>query len=86
MTATGAVLTSNGRPARSWRSITAFVDELTVSNSVQRRDVLTVRGCVPTFYLKQVLQTMLKELNGVGRVDNQVDVVCSSGLSSVRNG
>jgi hypothetical protein len=51
---------------------------------VQSDDVLTVRGSVPSFYLKQMLQTMLMELRGVGRVDNQVDVVSSHGLSSVR--
>lgn len=28
-------------------------------------EVLIVRGCVPSFYLKQVLQTALKELDGV---------------------
>lgn len=46
--------------------------------------VLVVRGCVPTFYLKQVLQAVLKELEGVGWIDNQVDVVSSGGVSSVR--
>ena len=51
---------------------------------VQSDDVLTVRGSVPSFYLKQMLQTMLMEVCGVGRVDNQVDVVSSYGLSSVR--
>jgi hypothetical protein len=45
---------------------------------------LTLRGRVPTFYLKQVLQTMLGGLEGVDRIDNQVDVVNSEGLSSVR--
>ena len=47
-------------------------------------DVLTVRGRVPSFYLKQVLQTILKRLDGVRMVNNQVDVVCCDGLSSVR--
>ncbi len=35
-------------------------------------DVLTVRGIVPTFYLKQLLQSALKDLNV--RIDNQVAV------------
>lgn len=48
--------------------------------------VLTVRGSVPSFYLKQVLQTVLRRLDGVARIDNQVDVVCSTGLSSIRDG
>lgn len=46
--------------------------------------VLTVRGSVPSFYLKQLLQTTLRGVEGVSRVDNQVEVVCSFGLSSVR--
>jgi hypothetical protein len=37
-------------------------------------DVLTVRGTVPSFYLKQLLQVALK---GLGlRIDNQVTVAC----------
>jgi len=51
---------------------------------VQRDDTLVVRGCVPSFYLKQVLQTVLKEVDGVRSIDNQVDVVACDGLSSVR--
>ncbi len=35
-------------------------------------DVLTVRGIVPTFYLKQLLQSALKRLEV--RIDNQVMV------------
>lgn len=35
---------------------------------------LIVRGEVPTFYLKQLLQEALRELPGVARVDNQVEV------------
>jgi hypothetical protein len=48
-------------------------------------DVLTIRGCVPSFYLKQVLQGLLKNLEGVQRIDNQVDVVNPHGLSSVKS-
>ena len=46
-----------------------------------REEVLVVRGLVPTFYLKQVLQTMLKDLDGVSLIDNQVTVVSPDGLS-----
>jgi hypothetical protein len=35
---------------------------------------LIVRGEVPTFYLKQLLQEALRALPGVARVDNQVNV------------
>jgi hypothetical protein len=37
--------------------------------------VLIVRGQVPTFFLKQVLQRTLMELEGIERIDNQVEVV-----------
>jgi hypothetical protein len=43
--------------------------------------VLIIEGTVPSFYLKQVLQTLLREIEGVVRVINRVDVVCGNGLS-----
>ena len=49
-----------------------------------RGGVLTLHGRVPTFYMKQVLQTRLRDIDGVDRIDNQVDVINSSGLSSTR--
>jgi len=52
---------------------------------VQYDDGLVVRGCVPSFYLKQVLQTALMAVDGVRWLDNQVDVVSCTGLSSVRD-
>jgi hypothetical protein len=45
-------------------------------------DVLVVRGNVPSFYLKQMLQAALRELRDTHRIDNQVVVVSSVGLSS----
>jgi hypothetical protein len=52
---------------------------------VQQDDVLIVRGQVPSYYLKQVLQTALKDVDGIRWVDNQVDVVSCNGLSSSRD-
>lgn len=49
----------------------------------QADEVLFVRGQVPSFYLKQLLQSALQGVAGVERIDNQVDVICSDGLSSV---
>jgi hypothetical protein len=46
--------------------------------------VLLVRGQVPTFYLKQLLQSALENVVGVWKVENRVDVVSPDGLSSVR--
>jgi hypothetical protein len=48
---------------------------------VVRDDVLVVRGSVPTFYLKQILQNALKELEGIRQIDNQVVVTSSHGLN-----
>jgi hypothetical protein len=45
-------------------------------------EVLVVRGSVPSFYLKQMLQTALKGLDGVCQIDNQVEVVLPGGLRS----
>lgn len=52
---------------------------------VQEDNVLIVRGRVPSFYLKQVLQTALMKVEGIRRIDNQVDVVCCNGLSGTRD-
>lgn len=48
--------------------------------------VLTLRGMVPTFYLKQVILSLLEDLEreGVKQVNDEVDVVNPCGLSSVR--
>jgi hypothetical protein len=46
---------------------------------------LTLEGCVPSFYLKQMLQTMLRDIDHVERLLNEVDVVSSTGLSSERS-
>ena len=36
--------------------------------------VLTLRGRVPSYYLKQMAQALLDKLEGVLRLDNQLDV------------
>lgn len=50
----------------------------------QRDGVLIVRGNVPSFYLKKSMRSALRPVESVGRIDDRVDVVCSHGLSSVR--
>ena len=40
--------------------------------------VLTLRGQLPTFYFKQVLQSWLRDVEGVEQIDNQVDVVSAN--------
>ena len=46
--------------------------------------VLTLRGRVPTFYMKQIAQSLLGDIDGVSGINNRLDVVSASGLSSVR--
>ena len=36
--------------------------------------ILTLRGQLPSFYLKQLLQTLLRDVEGVAQINNQVDV------------
>ncbi len=43
---------------------------------------LTLRGGVPSFYLKQLLQELLRGIEGVKSIVNDVDVVSATGLSS----
>ena len=37
--------------------------------------VLVLRGCLPTYYLKQIAQEAVAHLKGVERLDNQIQVV-----------
>jgi hypothetical protein len=41
-----------------------------------RGGVLVLRGCLPTYYLKQIAQEVVaRQVPGVGRLDNQIQVV-----------
>jgi hypothetical protein len=46
---------------------------------------LTLHGCVPSFHLKQLLQELLRGIEHVAQITNNVDVVSSMGLSSERS-
>ncbi len=37
--------------------------------------VLTLQGCVPTYYLKQVAQEVVAPVEGVERVENRIEVL-----------
>jgi osmotically-inducible protein OsmY len=37
--------------------------------------VVTLRGCLPSYYLKQMAQTAVARVPGVDRIVNQIDVV-----------
>ena len=41
---------------------------------------LVLRGSVPTYYLKQVLQEVVRDVGGVQRIDNRVDVCSPRGV------
>ena len=45
-------------------------------------DTLILTGRLPSFYLKQLLQEALRQVDGVGTIDNRVDVICCGGMSS----
>ena len=47
--------------------------------------VLTLRGCVPSYYLKQIAQETLAPLEGLAQIDNQIDVVASGPRAVHRN-
>jgi osmotically-inducible protein OsmY len=85
---TGAVPSRDGRPAAEQRAATPIersakrrlaesgcyarqFEQITVR---WRDGVLTLQGRLPSFYLKQVLQTLLRNVEGVNRIDNQVKV------------
>jgi osmotically-inducible protein OsmY len=40
-----------------------------------RDGVLCLRGCLPSYYLKQIAQEAVASLEGVKRIDNQIEVV-----------
>jgi hypothetical protein len=42
-----------------------------------RGGVLTLRGCLPTYYLKQVAQAVVSRIDGVRQIVNDIEVVCS---------
>jgi osmotically-inducible protein OsmY len=47
-----------------------------------RDGALVLRGCLPSYYLKQVAQEVVGRLDGVERIDNQIQVrtpACRSG-------
>ena len=43
-----------------------------------RGGVLTLRGCLPTYYLKQMAQSVVARIDGVQRIINEIEVVGSA--------
>jgi osmotically-inducible protein OsmY len=44
-----------------------------------RAGVVTLRGCLPTYYLKQIAQHVVAELEDVCGIINHIEVLASSG-------
>jgi osmotically-inducible protein OsmY len=42
-----------------------------------REGILTLRGCLPSYYLKQMAQTAVAHLEGVRQIVNEIEVVAS---------
>jgi hypothetical protein len=47
--------------------------------------VLRLRGCLPSYYLKQIAQETLAPLEGLVQIDNQIAVVASGPRAVHRN-
>jgi osmotically-inducible protein OsmY len=43
-----------------------------------REGVLTLHGCLPTYYLKQRAQEAVARIQGIERIDNRIEVVSPS--------
>jgi hypothetical protein len=63
-----------GNPA-----LNRFADSI---NCEVRGDTLVLVGRLPSFYLKQVLQTALQNVPGVSKIDNRVAVAGSRDLNT----
>ena len=46
-----------------------------------RDGVLVLRGCLPSYYLKQLAQEVVARLEGVQTIDNQIQVVTPASRS-----
>ena len=53
-------------------------DELHFVSCELHEGVLTLRGRVSSFYLKQVAQTLVRALGGVGKINNRLEVAAPS--------
>ena len=56
-------------------TLDAFRGRSSLIEIEQRNKTLILHGRVPSFYLKQILQTTLRDIDGVDEIDNQVSVV-----------
>jgi osmotically-inducible protein OsmY len=57
-----------------WRLRNSGYRQLHLVSCGFHEGVLTLRGQVSSFYLKQLAQMLLRELHGVGEIDNRLEV------------
>lgn len=65
---------------RAYALLSARTDLFSCRRGVKLRqcgEILEIRGRVPTYYLKQVVQELLKTLTCIERIDNQLLVASS---------
>lgn len=93
---TPATLVCNSPPSRSLEAASHRLDEAVrgqltscsygfAFNKITWRfdnGQITLRGSVPSYYLKQVLQERLRRVPNIGQIRNEVQVVNARGLSS----
>jgi osmotically-inducible protein OsmY len=65
-----------GKEAEQLLHYSAYL-ELRNVNCTYHEGVLTLRGIVPTYYLKQLAQSFVSELEGVIEINNQLKVITS---------
>ena len=46
-------------------------------------NTIILTGRLPSFYLKQLLQEAFRHIEGIQRIQNDIDVICCNGISSV---
>jgi osmotically-inducible protein OsmY len=49
-----------------------------------RDGVVVLRGCLPTYYLKQMAQAVITRVEGVGQIVNEIEVVPASAVAAPR--
>ena len=69
----------------AWRKLKAhphFSRRLQWIQLEHQNGKLILRGCVPSFHLKQLAQEAMRGIDGVNQICNQIEVVNPGGLSS----
>jgi len=74
-----------GESARSRLQNSSYFALRDVGCAYQDR-VLTLRGRLPSYYLKQMAQAMVADVEGVAAIDNQIEVMSPGNRARVGHG